>query len=102
MPRRYYRLRDYSRSFPRLLSCLSLGLALSASEVPASPHAPASSDSPRSGAPGMPAPHTGSILVDYYESFLRDHDIDAFRQNVSARYNEGTLIRLLHSRDARA
>ena len=45
----------------------------------------------------MLQPHTGSLLIDYYEAFLRDKDLDTFRQNVSARYSEGTLARLLHS-----
>ena len=47
----------------------------------------------------MLQPHTGSLLVDYYESYIRDQDIDAFRRNVSARYSEGTLSRLLQARD---
>jgi Flp pilus assembly protein TadD len=50
----------------------------------------------------MLQPHTGSLLVDYYEAFLRTQDIDAFRRSVSARYSEGTLIRLLHSGAAQA
>ena len=50
----------------------------------------------------MLQPHTGSLLVDYYEAFLRDQDIEAFRRNVSARYNEGTLARLLQSGDTQA
>ncbi len=45
----------------------------------------------------MLEPHTASLLVDYYEGFLRDQDIDLFRQNVTSRYTEGTLSRLLHS-----
>ena len=45
----------------------------------------------------MLEPHTGSLLVDYYETYLRDHDIDAFREHVSARYLEGTLARLIES-----
>jgi tetratricopeptide (TPR) repeat protein len=45
----------------------------------------------------MLEPHSASLLVGYYESFLRDQNIDAFRQNVSARYTEGTLCRLLQS-----
>lgn len=60
---------------------------------------PASHPTRRLGAPGMPEPHTGSLLVEYYESYLRDHDIDTFRQQVSARYLEGTLARLLDSSD---
>ena len=50
----------------------------------------------------MLQPHTGSLLVDYYESFLRDQDIEAFRRNVSARYNEGTLARLLQAGEPQA
>ena len=41
----------------------------------------------------------GSLLVAYYEGLLRDRDIDGFRQQVSARYTEGTLCRLLESTD---
>jgi len=47
----------------------------------------------------MLQPHTGSLIVDYYEAYLRDKDIEAFRRNVSARYSEGTLTRLLQARD---
>jgi tetratricopeptide (TPR) repeat protein len=50
----------------------------------------------------MLQPHTGSLLVDYYEAFLRDQDIEAFRRNVSSRYNEGTLARLLEAGGTRA
>lgn len=57
---------------------------------------------PRIGDPGMRLPHTGSLLVDYYEAFLRDQDIEAFRRNVSARYSEGTLARLLQAGEAQA
>jgi HEAT repeat protein len=46
--------------------------------------------------------HTGSLLVDYYETFLRDHDVDAFRNHVSARYLEGTLARLVDSPNVQA
>jgi tetratricopeptide (TPR) repeat protein len=50
----------------------------------------------------MLEPHTGSLLVDYYETYLRDHDIDAFRQHVSARYMEGTLVRLIEAPNIQA
>lgn len=50
----------------------------------------------------MLQPHTGSLLVDYYEAFLRDQDIEAFRRNVSTRYNEATLARLLRSGEIQA
>lgn len=42
-------------------------------------------------------PLTGSLLVDYYEAFLRDRDLDQFRDRVLARYTEGTLARVLVS-----
>lgn len=45
----------------------------------------------------MLEPHTASLLVDYYESFLRDQDIDTFRQNVATRYTGATLGRLLQT-----
>jgi tetratricopeptide (TPR) repeat protein len=77
-----------------LLLCLAPGLA----PPPSAARAGVSSDSPRrNGASGMLEPHTGSLLVDYYETYLRDHDVDAFRQHVSARYLEGTLARLIES-----
>jgi tetratricopeptide (TPR) repeat protein len=50
----------------------------------------------------MLQPLTGSLLVDFYEAFLRNQDIEAFRRNVSARYNEGTLARLLQAGDLQA
>ncbi|WP_435017099.1 tetratricopeptide repeat protein [Tundrisphaera sp. TA3] len=50
----------------------------------------------------MLQPHTGSLLVDYYETFLRDQDVDAFRRSVAARYGQATLARLLHSGDLKA
>src|SRR4051812_48406276 len=81
---------------------LGLAIALTWAAVPAPAPAGVSTDSPRTGAPGMLEPHTGSLLVDYYEAFLRDHDIEAFRQHVSARYTEGTLGRLLDSTSTQA
>ena len=49
------------------------------------------------GASGMLEPHTGSLLVDYYETFLRDRDLGEFRDRVLARYTEETLCRVLAS-----
>ncbi len=97
-PRGRRRLRAHSLAFG-----LAIGLAIGPRPIP--PLASAS-DSPapslRPGAPGMLQPHTGSLLVDYYEAYLRDRDIDAFRRNVSARYNEGTLSRLLGAPDVQS
>jgi tetratricopeptide (TPR) repeat protein len=49
------------------------------------------------GGSSMWESQTGSLLVDYYEAFLRDRDLDQFRQQVTARYTEGTLGRVLTS-----
>jgi tetratricopeptide (TPR) repeat protein len=49
------------------------------------------------GAVGMLEPHTGSLLLDYYETFLRDRDLGGFRERVLARYTEETLCRVLAS-----
>jgi Flp pilus assembly protein TadD len=43
----------------------------------------------------MSEEHTSSLLVDYFKKFLEDRDIDVFRDRVAARYNEGTLGRIL-------
>ena len=45
------------------------------------------------------SPNTTSLLVDYYDALLRDGDVAGFRRNVSARYNETTLSKLLSSTD---
>jgi tetratricopeptide (TPR) repeat protein len=52
-------------------------------------------DAQRPGAPGMPEPQAASLLVEYYRTFLRDQDADAFGLRVGARYAEGTLARVL-------
>ncbi|MBX6316665.1 MAG: tetratricopeptide repeat protein [Isosphaeraceae bacterium] len=50
----------------------------------------------------MPRPHTTCLIVDYYETFLRDQDLGTFRANVSSRYTEGTLSRLLQADDVQS
>jgi tetratricopeptide (TPR) repeat protein len=50
---------------------------------------------PGIGVSDMSAAHTGSLLAEYFEAFLRDRDLDTFRSHVEVRYNEGTLCRLL-------
>jgi tetratricopeptide (TPR) repeat protein len=52
----------------------------------------------RPGGPGMPASNS-SFLVECYERFLKNHDIESFRTTVTARYTEGTLSRLISSTD---
>lgn len=57
---------------------------------------------PRHGADMMLEPHTAALLVDYFEVFLRDQDVAAFRRSVLARYTDGTLARLVRSGGAQA
>ena len=47
-------------------------------------------------------PNSTAILVEHYDALLRDGDVEGFRRNVSARYNEATLARLLDATDAKA
>src|SRR5262249_24049603 len=61
-----------------------------------------SSVGPRMGVPGMRESDNGSLLVVYYQEVLRDHDIESFQQQASARYTEGTLPRLIETGDAPA
>ncbi len=82
---------------------LLFALAPRLATPPTTAQAGVSLDSPRRfGASGMLEPHTSSLLVDYYQTYLRDHDIDAFRQHVSARYMEGTLARQIESPNVQA
>lgn len=48
--------------------------------------------------PSQPA----TMLVEYYDRFLKDHDLDTFRRDVDARYTEGTLCRAIQGGDVRA
>ncbi len=91
-----------SRSWARdlRLSCLlSLATALTLALAAPPPPCPAC---PRLGDDRMLEPHTASLLVDYFEAFLRDKDLEAFHRNVLARYTEGTLARLASSGDLQA
>lgn len=78
---------------PAFVPMHALASAVTAASAPAGP----CSDSLRNGASGMLEPRTGSLLVQYYETFLRDQDIEEFRRHVSARYTAGTLARLVES-----
>ncbi len=49
------------------------------------------------GASGMSHAHNGALLLTYFKMFVGDRDGAAFRDRVSARYNEGTLGRILAS-----
>lgn len=43
----------------------------------------------------MSEAQSGSLLVEYFKEFLAKRDVDEFRNRVAARYNEGTLGRIL-------
>src|SRR4051794_17662239 len=51
----------------------------------------------RMGGSSMRDSQAGLLLVDYYESFLRDRDLDLFRDRVMGRYADATLARVLAS-----
>ena len=78
-----------------LMAAVSLGVVA----VPSWARAPGSADSPKAKAPGTLKPDTGSLLVEYYENFLRTRDLDAFTQQVPARFTREGLARLAESSD---
>ncbi len=91
-----------TRARPHPRGVRAAGLALIAALLPMAP-APAPADAPaRLGARPMLEPHTAALLVDYFDQFLRDQDIDAFKRSVMARYNEGSLERLATSGGTKA
>ncbi len=61
-----------------------------------------SADSPRAGSSGSLGSQSALVLVGYYEEFVRDQDVERFRRQVSSRYTEGSLARLLESGDVQA
>ncbi len=86
-------------SFPLLLR-FAAGVLLGAvlpSEIQADASALAEMQRQGMGGSSMWESQTGSLLVDYYEAFLRERDLDQFREQVTARYTEGTLGRVLTS-----
>jgi tetratricopeptide (TPR) repeat protein len=52
---------------------------------------------PATGVSGACEEYGGFLLVDYFAAFLRDQDVDTFKNRVAARYTEGTLGRILSS-----
>ena len=75
---------------------MAIYLQISMQLFPATSHA-ALDHSTRDGASGMSISPSSSRLVSHYEQFLKDHDIEKFRQDVKARYTEATLGRLIQS-----
>ena len=47
------------------------------------------------GVSTMSEAQSGSLLVVYFRDFLNNRDVEEFRKRVEARYNEGTLGRIL-------
>ena len=66
-------------------------------ETQAAASAPAERMRQGMGGSSMWEPQTGSLLVEYYEMFLGDRDLEQFRDRVLARYTEGTLGAFLTS-----
>ena len=64
-------------------------------------HADLSRSTPRLGDPGMLS-HPATMLVEYFERFLKDHDLEGFRRDVAARYTEATLCRVVLAGDVRS
>ena len=56
----------------------------------------------RTGNLNMSEPSASALFIDYFETFLKDRDVEEFRGRVLARYSEGTLCRLLQSGDESA
>ncbi|WP_240911452.1 tetratricopeptide repeat protein [Paludisphaera soli] len=85
----------------RLAGLAATLLVAAAAATPTSPGAAGPDESSRQrqsvGAAGMWGPHSGSLLTEYYEAFLRDRDLGRFREQVAARYTEETLCRVLAS-----
>ncbi len=47
------------------------------------------------GVAAMSEAHNCSLLLEYFKAFVNDRDLDSFRSHVTARYNEGTLGRIV-------
>src|SRR5258708_1513316 len=97
------RLFEASSARVRLFSALLLttygllpGLTFP-SQTQAGATAPTEIGRQRVGGSSMRDSQTGLLLVDYYESFLRDRDLDLFRDRVMGRYTDATLARVLAS-----
>jgi Flp pilus assembly protein TadD len=94
---------DFTFAFPHdargLARKLKLALLALVVSIPLETQAgvSASSETTRAGmgASSMSEAQTGSLLVDYFKEFVRTRDVDEFRERVRARYNEGTLSRIL-------
>ncbi len=78
-----------------LAAVVSLGVVA----VPSWARAPGPADSPKAKAPDTLKPDTGSLLVEYYETYLRTRDLEAFTHQVPARFTREGLARLVESPD---
>ncbi len=64
-------------------------------EIPAKLSAASETSRAGMGVSSMSKAQSGSLLVEYFKDFLAKRDVDEFRNRVAARYNEGTLGRIL-------
>jgi tetratricopeptide (TPR) repeat protein len=81
----------------RPLAVLTVVASLGIVPVPSRALAHGSADSPKAKAPDTLKPDTGSLLVEYYKNVLRTRDLDAFTQQVPARFTREGLARLAES-----
>lgn len=71
-----------------LVTCVTLGW------VPVPTVAGPAADSPRTRLRETLAPPTSSVLIDFYQAYLRDQNLEHYRQQVASRYTEATLARI--------
>jgi tetratricopeptide (TPR) repeat protein len=75
---------------------LPLAAALTAPWIAA--HGPVRADN----RPGQPDRVASGLLIEYFEGFLADQDLDGFRLKVASRYDEAALVRTLEAKEVDA
>ena len=75
----------------RELACLVCGGIIAQAKAAREPRSGATPLGPEFGGSSMPA-HNGSLLLDYFTTFVADRDVEAFQNRVAARYNEGDSL----------
>ncbi len=86
---------------PRPVVVVLAAVSLVFSTVASQANTPGPADSPRVEGRGTLKSDTGSLLVEYYENFLRTRDLAAFTQQVPARFTREGLARLVESSDGK-
>ncbi len=84
-------------SLARLTPLLAIGLVFASSLLRTVSTCSASPGFSRTGVSEAFDPQTEPLLVGYYEAFLRDRNVEAFRLSVASRYRERALVSVLRS-----